>query len=135
MNLSEIKHIYFLGIGGIGMSALARYFKANGKTVSGYDRTQTTLTIELKSEGIDVNYEDDVKNIPSQLTSNDASQSLIIFTPAIPKDSVQYNYLLKSGVNMVKRSVVLGWIAEQSFTIAVRFKIASKRTHTDSTDA
>lgn len=108
-----------LGIGGIGMSALARYFKANGKTVSGYDRTQTTLTIELKSEGIDVNYLDEVENIPTQLTTDNASQSLVIFTPAIPKDSVQYNYLLKSGVNMVKRSVVLGWIAEQSFTIAV----------------
>ncbi len=107
-----------LGIGGIGMSALARYFKANGKIVSGYDRTQTTLTIELKSEGIDVNYADEIKNIPSHITSNETS-SIIIFTPAIPKDSVQYNYLLKSGVNIVKRSVVLGWIAEQSFTIAV----------------
>ena len=118
MNLSEIKYVYLLGIGGIGMSALARYFKANGKIVSGYDRTQTTLTIELVSEGIDVNYSDEMENIPPHISSNQ-SLSLIIFTPAIPKDSVQYNYLLKSGVNMVKRSVVLGWIAEQSFTIAV----------------
>src|SRR5436190_17925406 len=118
MNLGEVKYIYLLGIGGIGMSALARYFKANGKIVSGYDRTQTSLTVELKSESIDVYYSDEINNIPSTIVTNQKS-SLVIFTPAIPIDSVQYNYLLKSGVNMVKRSVVLGWIAEQSFTIAV----------------
>ncbi len=118
MNLKDVKNIYFLGIGGIGMSALARYFNANGKVVSGYDRTQTSLTNKLEAEGIGVNFSDEVNAIPKEILAADSS-SLIIFTPAIPKNSVQYNFLLNAGLTMVKRSVVLGWIAEQSFTIAV----------------
>jgi UDP-N-acetylmuramate--alanine ligase len=66
-NLQNIKNVYFLGIGGIGMSALARYFKFSGKNVAGYDRTPTTLTAAMQAEGIDVHFEDDIRNIPHQM--------------------------------------------------------------------
>ena len=93
--MSETKHIYFLGIGGIGMSALARYFKAKGCEVSGYDRTQTVLTRELESEGISVHYS---AQIP--LLENLLADTLVIYTPAVPEDFEEFVYLKNNGFRM-----------------------------------
>ncbi len=119
MKLQTIKHVYLLGIGGIGMSALARYFLASGKKVSGYDKTPTPLTNELIAEGISVSFIDEINELPSELRNGVKDDFLVIYTPAIPKDHQQYNYLLRHNIGMHKRSVVLGWITEQVFTIAV----------------
>jgi len=115
----QFSNVYLLGIGGIGMSALARYFHAAGKRVSGYDKTPTPLTDELIREGIAVTFNDDIKELPEALINGDASDFLIIYTPAIPKDHKQYNHFLAQHMKMQKRSVVLGWITKQVFTIAV----------------
>lgn len=112
MDLANIHKIYFLGIGGIGMSALARYFLWQGKEVYGYDRTKTPLTLELEKEGADINYEDLTGLIPDK-------PDMVIYTPAIPQDSQQFEFLLKTGIPMYKRAHVLGKIAENTFTIAV----------------
>lgn len=120
MNLAKVKHVFFLGIGGIGMSALARYFKSAGKIVSGYDKTATSLTEALESEGMTITFEDDISTLPDFVTDETASEvSLIIYTPAIPKDNKQYNFIINKGLTVVKRSVVLGWITQDAFTIAV----------------
>ncbi|MEP7263160.1 MAG: UDP-N-acetylmuramate--L-alanine ligase [Bacteroidota bacterium] len=119
MDLQKIKNVYLLGIGGIGMSALARYFHAAGKVVSGYDKTPTSLTNELVAEGIPVSFIDSIDQLPGKLQSGNADEFLIIYTPAIPKDHKQYNFFLSNAVEMYKRSVVLGWITKQAFTIAV----------------
>ncbi len=120
MELSKVNYVFFLGIGGIGMSALARYFKSAGKTVSGYDKTETPLTIALEAEGIEVSFEDDVMKLPKFVTDSTLNeQTLIIYTPAIPKDHLQYNFILNSGLQIVKRAVVLGWLTKDSFTIAI----------------
>ncbi len=118
MSFDNIKQVYFLGIGGIGMSALARYFKQMGKIVSGYDKTPTSLTAELEAEGIQVHFEDKVELIGAELNSNKL-EALVVVTPAIPKDSMELNYFQKNNFNIKKRSEVLGMITEQSFTIAV----------------
>lgn len=118
MNFENLKYVYFLGIGGIGMSALARYFNAMGKSVSGYDKTKTVLTEELVAEGIAVHYEDNLDLIdPKLLTPN--SELLVVWTPAIPKDHSELKYFQKNGFVLKKRSEVLGLITEQTFTIAV----------------
>lgn len=111
-NLKDIKKIYFLGIGGIGMSALARYFKWLGADVSGYDKTQTALTDELVKEGIGVTFEDDVNIIPKDV-------DMVVYTPAIPKDHKGLNYYRDNGFDLKKRSEVLGIISSDRFTIAV----------------
>jgi UDP-N-acetylmuramate--alanine ligase len=111
-NLKDIKKIYFLGIGGIGMSALARYFKWLGADISGYDKTQTALTDELVKEGIAVTFEDDVNSIPKDA-------DLVVYTPAIPKDHKGLNYYRDNGFDLKKRSEVLGIISSDRFTIAV----------------
>ena len=99
---------YFLGIGGIGMSAIARYFKAKGFDVAGYDRTSTVLTRELESEGIAVNYVDEVGEIAEQYC--DVANTLVVYTPAIPADNKQYQYFLTNGFRMMKRAAILGEI-------------------------
>ena len=99
---------YFLGIGGIGMSAIARYFKAKGFEVAGYDRTSTVLTRELEAEGIVVNYVDEVDEIAEQY--RDVANTLVVYTPAIPADNKQYQYFLTNGFKMMKRAAVLGEI-------------------------
>ena len=106
---------YFLGIGGIGMSALARYFKAKGCEVSGYDRTQTVLTHELESEGINVHYS---AQIP--LLENLPADALVVYTPAVPEDFEEFVYLKNNGFRMLKRAQVLGEItrAEKGICIA-----------------
>jgi len=112
MNLKTVKNIYFLGIGGIGMSALARYFNFEGKNVSGYDRTPSPLTDRLIEEGIDIHFTDSVELIPNDI-------ELIVFTPAIPKNHQEFQFLMKSTTPMLKRSEVLGEISNDYFTIAV----------------
>jgi len=118
VNLAEIHSVYFLGIGGIGMSAIARWFNANGVNVKGYDKTETVLTQELSDEGIQINYEDTEEAIPTEFQSFD-SGNLIVFTPAIPADCKQLNKLLSIGYEPKKRSEVLGIITRDYFTIAV----------------
>ncbi|HZI26476.1 MAG TPA: UDP-N-acetylmuramate--L-alanine ligase [Chryseolinea sp.] len=118
MKLEDYDNIYFLGIGGIGMSALGRWFLKKGLTVSGYDRTSTTLTTELQREGMSIHFEDSVSNIPSEVREQ-KDRTLVIFTPAIPKNHLEYNHLKDSGYTILKRSEVLGLITKGYKTIAV----------------
>lgn len=103
---------YFLGIGGIGMSALARYFKQRGDTVSGYDRTESELTRQLVAEGIPVHYADDPTLIPDGI-------DLVVYTPAVPQQTAEFQYLLQKGVPMEKRSQVLGELTRGKKCLAV----------------
>jgi UDP-N-acetylmuramate--alanine ligase len=117
MDLNQLKSVYFIGIGGIGMSSLARYFKALGKKVGGYDKTQTALTDELIRENMDVHF-DDKGNAPDKQFL-DKDSCLVVYTPAIPKDHGELNFFLSNGFNVMKRSAVLGLITKNHFTIAV----------------
>ncbi len=103
---------YFLGIGGIGMSAIARFFHQRGDTVSGYDRTESPLTRQLVQEGIPVHYEDDPAQIPAAI-------DLVVYTPAVPQETAEFQYLLQQGVPMEKRSQVLGELTRGKKCIAV----------------
>ncbi|WP_432713272.1 UDP-N-acetylmuramate--L-alanine ligase [Pedobacter sp.] len=118
MELAAINRVYFVGIGGIGMSALARYFAKRGVQVCGYDKTKTTLTLALESEGILVNYVDETAALPLGFQEN-AADTLIIYTPAIPKNSAILNYFQSTGFTLKKRSEVLGIISRGQFCIAV----------------
>lgn len=114
--MSQYDTVYFLGIGGIGMSALARWFNKQGMFVAGYDRTPTPLTNELEKEGIKIHFDDDVALIPARV---DNEKTLFVYTPAIPKDHKEYNYLKGKGYAILKRSEVLGLITKSHKTIAV----------------
>ncbi len=110
--LTNIKRIYFIGIGGIGMSALARYFNTQGVAVAGYDKTPTGLTADLEKEGVAIHFEDDIHKIDKEAT-------VIVYTPAIPVEHTELNYYRDNGYLVVKRSDVLNWITENAFTIAI----------------
>lgn len=110
--LDTIKNIYFIGIGGIGMSALARYFVAKGCVVSGYDKTKTILTEALSELGIDIHYEDSIDLL-------DKNASVVVYTPAIPESHRELAYYRANGYEVVKRSDVLGWITEGTVNICV----------------
>ncbi len=112
MNLNEIHKIYFVGIGGIGMSALARYFNGMGCEVHGYDKTETILTKKLVDEGMKIHYDDAVEMIPEGV-------DLVIYTPAIPKDHRELNYFLDHDFPVKKRAEVLGIISRNRKTIAI----------------
>ncbi|APD07338.1 UDP-N-acetylmuramate--L-alanine ligase [Flavobacteriaceae bacterium UJ101] len=116
MDLKKIHNVYFIGIGGIGMSALARYFKSIGKEIFGYDRTSTVLTQELESEGIHITYKDLIETIPEEIV---IENSLVVYTPAIPENHIQKNELIKQGFSLYKRSEVLGLITENTTCLAV----------------
>lgn len=118
MNLKEYHTIYFIGIGGIGMSALARWFNRDGKAVAGYDRTETPLTRELVAEGIDVHYDDNVDRIPAAFKKSNKNV-LVVITPAVPANHHELNFYRESGYTIVKRSEVLGRIASDYKTVAV----------------
>ncbi len=118
MSLEKYHNIYFLGIGGIGMSALARWFMKSGLHVSGYDRTSTVLTDELKREGMLVHFDDAVANIPKQVIEQ-KEKTLVVYTPAIPNDHVEHDYLKDQGYAILKRSEVLGLITKSYKTIGV----------------
>ena len=112
MQLNDIKAVYFIGIGGIGMSALARYFKSKGCVVSGYDKTVTVLTKKLEAEGIAVHYEDNPALAPKDV-------QLVVYTPAVPKDHKELNWYKENGSPVLKRSEVLGLISKSSFNICI----------------
>ena len=113
----NIKNIYFIGIGGIGMSALARYFNVRGKNVSGYDRTHTQLTRQLQKEGIEVITSNKVEELPNAILED--KESLVVYTPAIPKDHPQYLHFTADSYTMEKRAAVLGNLTKGHFTLAV----------------
>lgn len=117
MNLKTIHNVYFIGIGGIGMSAIARYFSVNGKVVAGYDKTPTPITKSLEEIGIEVSFEDDVKNIPISFLHKE--KTLVVYTPAVPKNHVQLNYFKNNGYTVLKRAEVLGEITKNTFCLAV----------------
>lgn len=112
MNLKEIKTVYFLGIGGIGMSALARYFNQHGVKVSGYDKTTTVLTAALEKEGINISFIDTEETTPLDV-------DLVIYTPAIPKDHIGFNLYKSKGHKLLKRAEVLGLLSKNHFAICV----------------
>lgn len=116
MNVLDFKYYYFIGVGGIGMSALARYFRFLGKEVMGYDRTATELTRHLESEGINVHFEDQVSFIPNKLNPEN---TVVIYTPAVPAEHTELNYFKKKKFTILKRADVLGEITKQTFGIAV----------------
>ncbi len=117
INLSSYKSIYFLGIGGIGMSALARYFKSKGFDVNGYDKTQTSLTDNLLNEGIGVHFEDLGSNVKKLV--GEINDTLIVLTPAILKNMLEWNWLIENGYTILKRSEVLGVITQNSKGLCV----------------
>jgi UDP-N-acetylmuramate--alanine ligase len=119
MQILDYKLYYFLGIGGIGMSALARYFKHYGKTVYGYDKTESALTLELEKEKILCHYSDDEELLKQILSNYKPEEVLIIYTPAVPKDHAEFLYVISRNYTIKKRSEVLGEITKQFKTIAI----------------
>ena len=117
MNLKSYHNIFFIGIGGIGMSAIARFFSVNGKNVAGYDKTSSQITKDLMDLGIEIHFEDAVKNIP--ISFLDKNKTLVIFTPAVPKAHTQLNYFIKNDFTILKRAEILGKITERTFCLAV----------------
>jgi len=117
MNLSNIHSVYFIGIGGIGMSALARYFHANKKLVAGYDKTKTEITDALSDLGIEIHFKDSIEDINSVFLKPEST--LIVYTPAVPKNHSELIYFTENNFKVLKRSQVLGLITESTFCIAV----------------
>lgn len=117
MNLERIHSVYFVGIGGIGMSAIANYFRSNGKNVAGYDRVSTKITKSLNDMGIAVHFEDSVNLIPSEF--KDKQHTIVVYTPAIPKNNLELNYFLEHDFTVLKRSEILGEITKNTFCLAV----------------
>jgi len=116
MNVTQIHNVYFIGIGGIGMSALARYFNCIGKTVVGYDKTATHLTDELIAEGIAIHFEDNIAEIPSHFYTEN---TLVVVTPAVPVTHSEWNYFVEREYTIKKRAEVLGIITQDTYTFAV----------------
>jgi len=112
MNLNQVKEVYFLGIGGIGMSALARFFNSRDCTVFGYDKTSSPLTIDLEAEGMLIHYDEDADLIPDGV-------DLVVYTPAVPKKHAEYQFFLENGYPILKRSQVLGLISSGFKTIGI----------------
>jgi len=117
MNLNSVHNIYFIGIGGIGMSALARYFNANNKQVAGYDKTQTAITDSLVDLGVQVHFEDAIEHIDSAFLN--AENTVVVYTPAVPKGHLELNYFKTHGFKILKRSEILGLITENTVCLAV----------------
>jgi UDP-N-acetylmuramate--alanine ligase len=116
VQLNNYHSVYFLGIGGIGMSAIARWFKHSGLKVAGYDKTATPLTHELLEEGMEIHFEDRIEMLPGYINKE---KTLVVLTPAVPKDHKEYNYLKDEGFTIMKRSEVLGLLTKNYRTIAV----------------
>lgn len=114
---TNVKNIYFLGIGGIGMSAIARYYLLSGAAVGGYDRTETPLTRKLSEEGADIHYEDNPELIGDRFRNPDST--LVVYTPALPHDHAELEWFRKRGFRVVKRSEILGVISEDKYVMAV----------------
>ena len=118
MKLSQINRVYFIGIGGIGMSALARYFNALKKPVGGYDKVSKPLTQQLEKEGMIIHYKDEPTLIPSPFTEN-KKNTLVIYTPAIPSDHKELNYFKEKGYTLKKRAEVLGMLSKELKCIGI----------------
>ena len=120
MNLDNIDRVYFVGIGGIGMSALARFFVHAGKNVAGYDKTASSLTNELEKEGMEIHYKDQLDLVPSDyLDADKKSATLVIYTPAVPTLHSELSYFRAAGYALMKRAQVLGLITREYISIAV----------------
>ncbi|WP_353158491.1 UDP-N-acetylmuramate--L-alanine ligase [Myroides odoratus] len=117
MDINSIKSVYFIGIGGIGMSALARYFKFIGKEVAGYDKVSTQLTQELETAGIEIHYEDNVDLIRANY--REVASTLVVVTPAVPQEHSEWNYFKSNQFEIKKRSEVLGIITKDTYCFAV----------------
>lgn len=117
VDFQHIKNVYFIGIGGIGMSALARYFKSEGKQVSGYDKTPSEITDMLKREGITVHFTDEITQIPRVFLN--AEDTLVVYTPAVPVTHSELTYFKNNSFRVCKRSEVLGLITQNTFCLAV----------------
>jgi UDP-N-acetylmuramate--alanine ligase len=117
IDLKNIANVYFIGVGGIGMSGLARYFNHHGKKVAGYDLNSTSLTLQLEKEGINIHYTDDLSLVPTEFKKSDST--LIVFTPAIPSHHSELNWFKKEGFQILKRAEVLGMITNQTKAIAI----------------
>ncbi|MBK3516458.1 UDP-N-acetylmuramate--L-alanine ligase [Carboxylicivirga marina] len=117
LQLKDIKNVYFVGVGGIGMSAIARFFKYEGLNVAGYDRVSTVLTKELESEGIDIHYDDDIKQIA--LNYQHKESTLVVYTPAIPQEHSELKYFIGKGFDVRKRAAVLGLISQGMQSVCV----------------
>ncbi|UVD80747.1 UDP-N-acetylmuramate--L-alanine ligase [Myroides albus] len=115
--IDKIKSVYFIGIGGIGMSALARYFKFLGKNVAGYDKTPTQLTRELEEVGIEIHYEDNIAFIGEEY--KDIDSTVVVITPAVPTSHTEWMYFQQAGFEILKRSEVLGIITKDTYCFAV----------------
>jgi len=118
MNIKDIKIAYFIGIGGIGMSAIARYFNAIGIAVYGYDKTQNDFTNQLSAEGFNIHYHEAINLIPKEMIDS-PENTIVIYTPAIPPNHAELVYLKNKGIKLHKRAEVLGIISHNSFTIGV----------------
>ena len=135
MDLKDVKFIFFVGIGGIGMSGLARYFHARGIQASGYDRTETRLTRDLSKQGMEIQYEDDPAQIPTVFSDPDMrAHCRVVYTPAVPESNKVYQYLKEEGYEFHKRAEVLGDIAQNGYNIAIagthgKTTISSMVTH------
>lgn len=116
---SDIQKLFFLGIGGIGMSALARYFHHRGYIVAGYDRTPSPLTKELEKEGIQVTYDDEASVMEDRFAAYNAKHTLVVRTPAVPEDSVLYTFFRERGYDIRKRAEVLGLVTRQMRALCV----------------
>ena len=117
MNIKDIHSVYFIGVGGIGMSALARYFVHLKKKVAGYDKTETALTKELSALGVDITYQDELSTIPDSF--KDVKHTLVVYTPAIPKENKQLQYFQEQQFALKKRAEVLGLLTKDLNTLAV----------------
>ena len=117
MNLNKIHNIYFIGIGGIGMSAIAHYFASNGKQVAGYDKTPSQITKTLEGKGVAIHFEDALDNIPIPFLKKE--ETLIVYTPAIPENHLELNYFFEHNFRVLKRAEILGKITENTFCLAV----------------
>ncbi|UMB62111.1 UDP-N-acetylmuramate--L-alanine ligase [Lutibacter sp. A80] len=117
MNLNSIHNVYFIGIGGIGMSAIAIYFKSNGKHVAGYDKTPSEITNNLQKMAIKIHFEDTVNLIDTVF--KDPKNTIVVYTPAVPKNHVELNYFIANNFTVLKRSEVLGEITKNTNCLAV----------------
>ncbi len=117
IQIADKKYVYLIGIGGIGMSALARYFKSRGAKVAGYDIVETELTQNLRNEGVDIHYQDDVSLIHKDFLNK--KDALIIYTPAIPNDHKELNFFRDGGFLFLKRAKVLGLLSKNKNCLAV----------------
>lgn len=114
----NIDNVYFLGIGGIGMSALARYYKSHGLQVAGYDRVATPLTTRLMDEGIEIHFVDSIELVPDEFLNN-KKRTLVVYTPAVPADHTELNYFLSNGFQVVKRAEALGFLTSDKIALAI----------------